>query len=162
MGAGGNALRALDKRVRASVLQTIKNASDDIQSNGRDVVRRWRTKVDFKEELTVTPHLIVARITPKGKGAKIFGYLDLGTKGPYLIPKVLTPGKMLTFRTGYSAMTAPVAKYNVGSGQSFGGWRRKAQVTHPGIKKREFLKTFMNELVPTLQARAQTDIDRSV
>lgn len=162
--SAGAALRQLDKTVRNAVLTSIQNASDDIQSTSRDVVRAWKNKPDFKDEFTIDPKRIECILKPKGSGRvlKIFGYVDKGTKGPYLIPKVLLPGRMLKFRTGYSARTMPIAKYNVGSGTSFGGWVSKKQVVHPGIKPRKFIETFMDELIPTLQVRVQTQITRSV
>lgn len=162
MGPAGAALRKLDKTVRQATLQAIQNASDDVQSTGRDVTRQWRRKVGFGETLTMDLLRIEVLVKPTGKNVKIFQYVDLGTKGPYLIPKVLVPGRMLRFQVGYSARTVPVAQYNKGSGQHFGGWVSKAQVTHPGIKARKFLETFMNDLVPTLQNRVQTEIKRVV
>lgn len=161
MGSAGTAIRNIDKAVRAATLQGIKNASDDIQSTGRDTVRQWRHKVDFDETLTVDKLFIEALIKPTG-ATKIFGYVDMGTKGPYLIPKVVTPGKYMRFQPGYSARTQPVARYNVGTGQHFGPWVSKLQVVHPGIKPRKFLETYMTKLVPTLQVRVQTEITRSL
>lgn len=162
MQSAASTIRSIDKVVRAATLQAIKNASDDVQSTGRDAVRNWRSKVDFDETLTVDPLRIEALVRPKGRSVKIFKYVDLGTKGPYLIPKIVLPGKMLHFQTGYSARTAPIAKYNQGTGQSFGGWRSKAQVVHPGIKPRKFLETFMNEMIPTLQNRVQNEINSNL
>lgn len=161
-GSAGKAVRAIDKTVRAATLQAMKNASDDVQSTGRDTVARWRHKVDFDETLTMDRLLIEALIRPTGKNVKIFQYVDLGTKGPYLIPKVVVPGKFMRFQVGYSARTMPIAKYNQGSGQHFGAWVSKAQVTHPGIKARKFLETYMKDMIPSLQVRVQNEITRSV
>lgn len=162
MGKAADSMRAIDLKVRLAAYTAIQNASDDTQSNARDVVRQWRNKVDFDDDITVTRERIEALIRPKGRGVKIFKYVDMGTKGPYLIPKVIVPGRMLRFQVGYSARTMPIAKYNVGSGQHFGAWVSKAQVVHPGIKARKFLETFVDEMVPALQVRVQTEINRSV
>lgn len=147
-------------KTRAAALQALKNASDDIQSTGRDTTREWKHKVDFGETVTITPDIIDVLIKPTGRNVKIFQYVDKGTRGPYPIPKVLVPGKFIRFQTGYSARTAPVAKYNVGTGQHFGNWVNKQQVQHPGIKPRKFLETYMDELLPSLQVRVQDEIDR--
>jgi hypothetical protein len=160
MGKAGAALRALDKNVRDATLQAVINTSDDLQSNARDVVRRWKSKVDFGDKILVDRWLITCLITPKGRGSKIFGYVDMGTKPHIISPKI--PGGYLKFRVGYSARTTPVAKYNVGSGKSFGAWVQKRSVNHPGTKPRKFLVTFMDELIPTFQNRVQTEINRKV
>lgn len=162
MTKAGAAIRAIDTKVRTATVQALKNASDDIQSTGRDATRQWRRKVDFGETLMVDRWRIDLLVKPKGRNVKVFQYIDLGTKGPYLIPKVVVPGGMLRFQVKYSARTAPVAQYNKGTGQHFGSWASKAQVTHPGIKARKFLETFMKDLIPSLQARVQTEITNSL
>lgn len=149
-------------KVRAATLQAMKDASDDLQSSGRDTVREWKHRVDFGETLTVDPYFIEILIKPTGRNVKIFQYVDKGTRGPYPIPKVVIPGKLLRFQVGYSARTAPVARYNVGTGQHFGAWVSKPQILHPGVKARKFLETYMNELIPTLQVRVQDEINRVV
>lgn len=149
-------------KVRAATLQAMKNASDDIQSTGRDTVREWRHRVEFGETVTIDPYVIEILIKPTGRNVKIFQYVDKGTRGPYPIPKVVIPGKLLRFQVGYSARTIPVAKYNQGTGQHFGAWVAKPQVLHPGVKPRKFLETYLNEIIPTLQVRVQDEINRVV
>lgn len=161
-GSVAAALRALDETVRAAAQRGLLGASDDIQSTGRDAVREWNRRPDFDETLTIELTYTEALIKPTGPNVKIFEYVDLGTKGPYPIPKVLTPGKMLRFQTGYSARTQPVAQYNKGTGEHFGSWVSKQQVLHPGIKARKFLETYLKELVPSFQVRVQTEISRSL
>lgn len=151
-------IRNIDKTVRTATLQALENASDDVQSTGRDATHQWRSKVDFGETLTMDQLHIEVLIKPTGRNVKIFKYVDLGTKGPYLIPKFLVAGRRLKFQVGYSARTQPVAQYNKGSGQHFGAWASKEQVTHPGIKARKFLQTFMKDLIPSLHVRVQTEI----
>jgi hypothetical protein len=152
----------IDVAVRTATLTAMTNASDDIQSSGRDVQRDWRHKVSFGETVTMDARSIEVLIKPTGANVRIWTYVDKGTKGPYLIPKVVIPGKVLRFQPGYSARTAPVALYNRGTGQHFGNWVSKQQVQHPGIKKREFLKTFMEKLIPSLQVRVQMQINQAV
>lgn len=160
--SAGAALRKIDQTVRQATLQAMLNASDDVQSTARDTTHQWRRKVDFEETLTVDRLFIDILIKPTGPNVKIFQYVDLGTKGPYLIPKVPVVGRMLHFQVGYSARTMPIAQYNKGTGQHFGAWVSKQQVVHPGIKARLFLQTYAKELIPSLQVRVQTDITNSL
>ena len=129
-------IKAEFKKVKDASLQALMNASDDIQSTGRDAVRQWKNRPDFGEEVYVAMDYMEITIKPKGnrKVIAIYGYVDQGTRPHIIMPKI--PGTYLKFRTGYSAKTQPIAKYNVGSGQSFGNWVSKAQVFHPGSKGR--------------------------
>lgn len=158
----GNIIRNLKKEMLQAAIDTLYDAATDITGNLRDVVRTWKNKPDFTDVIELSEKRLEVLIKPKGnkKVVRIFNYVDKGTKGPYLIPKFLQPGRMLRFQPGYSAMTQPVAKYNVGSGRSFGGWVSKKQVVHPGIKGRGFIDTFWKELAPPLEVRMQKNIDR--
>lgn len=143
-------------------MTALMNASDDIQSTGRDAVREWRNKPNFGETVYNGQDRIEFLIKPTGsrKVVQIFQYVDLGTKRHLIFPKL--PGGMLKFRTGYSARTQPIAKYNVGTGQSFGSWASKAYVNHPGNKARLFLQTFAEKLIPDLQTRVQQEITKAI
>lgn len=145
-------------------MDTLENAALDIESNLRDVVHSWKNKPEFGDTTEIFVKRIEVTVKPKGnkKAIRIFSYVDKGTKGPYLIPKFPRPGVMLHFQPGYSAMTQPVARYNVGSGRSFGGWVSKKQVVHPGIKGREFIKTFWRDLAPPLHIRLQIELNRKL
>ncbi len=127
-----------DTKIKRAVKKALKDTADDMKDEFENVVDKWSHKPTFTVETNFSPNYIEATIKPGGKHKKIFKYVDMGTKGPYPIPKIVIPGKLLRFRTGYSARTAPVGQYNVGSGGAVGGWVSKAQVTHPGIKAREF------------------------
>lgn len=160
MGKAASDIHNIYKKVYQACVQATMNSSDDIQSTGRDAVREWRSKVDFGENLTLDTQRIEAIIKPKGRAVKIFGFVDLGTKPHVIMPR--KEGGMLKFRVGYSARTMPVAKYNVGTGQSFGSWATKAMIFHPGTKPRKFLETFMKELIPSFQVRVQQEITRAI
>lgn len=139
----------------AMLLDTGQEFADKGKSAGSD----WKQKPSF----TVEPSYPTANITevlvkPSGSREKIWKYIDLGTGlyGPrgrsYVItPK--TPGGYLKFRTGYSARTAPIAQYGVGTGTANGAWVQKRMVIHPGIKSRKFFETWLQELTPDLAAR---------
>jgi hypothetical protein len=127
-----------------------------------NVVQSWTNKPRFETELTVSPSRIEAVIKPTGRAKKVFKYIDMGTKGPYLIPKVVIPGRLLKFRTGYSARTAPVGRYNVGTGSASGGWVSKAQVSHPGIKAREFSDKISKDNKFALDKRVNEALKRAL
>lgn len=158
----GDAIRNIDQLVRTAVYTALQNASDDIQSTSRDAVQRWRNKPDFGDQFTVTKTYMECLIKPKGsrKVISIFKYVDKGTKPHLIFPK--PPNTRLAFQTGYSARTMPVAKYNVGTGQSFGKWVKAKGVAHPGIEPRLFMETFADKLIPSLVVRVQTGIANSI
>ena len=153
-------LKEIKRKVIEATTLALTNASDDIQSGLRDVVRDWSHKVDFDDTIVVTRFRTELTIKPKGRNVKIFGYVDKGTKGPYIIAAKNVP--RLKFRTGYSARTAPSAKYNQGSGQSFGSWVSTKTVIHPGIAARNFIETLTNDLVPSLQDRVNSEVTKAL
>ena len=159
--AAGNIYRNYSKLLLQAAEDGLLHAADDIESTGRDAVRQWKNKPDFKDTTQRTNKRIEVTIKPKGnkKVIQIFTYVEKGTKPHIIMPK--KPGTYLKFRTGYSARTQPVAKYNQGSGRSFGSWVSKAQVFHPGTKPRLFLETFLKELIPSLQVRVQSEITKA-
>lgn len=162
MGKAAQDIGKIYENVRQGCIQALMNASDDVQSTGRDAVREWRNKPGFGETVYNGFDRIEFLVKPTGsaKVVRIFGYVDLGTKRHLIFPKI--PGGMLKFRTGYSARTQPIAKYNQGSGQSFGSWVSKAYVNHPGNKARLFLQTFAEKLIPDLQTRVQMEITKAI
>lgn len=162
MGKAAKDIQAIWKKTREAAFNATLNASDDLQSTGRDTVREWKNKPDFGETVYNGLDRIEVIVKPKGnkKVVKIFGYVDQGTKPHIIMPKI--PGTYLKFRMGYSARTQPIAQYNKGTGQSFGSWASKAMVFHPGSKPRHFLKTYLEDLIPSFQMRIQTAITKAV
>lgn len=153
-----------DLATRRAVRQTLFDTGDELQDKVEGATSDWSKKPRFKKEVRVSETLLSVTITPTGRHAEIFGYVDQGTEGPYPIPKFprVDPatGKpmRLTFRTGYSARTAPKAKHHQGSGRANGPFVAPVQVFHPGIEAREFLVTFEEELRPTLNRRVDNAI----
>jgi len=77
---------------------------------------------------------------------QIFAWVSEGTKGPYKIPKA-GPG-LLVFPSGYKAKTTPNVLFSK-SGGSYGSTVFvSGQVTHPGIKPRNFDKAVMKYVTP--------------
>jgi hypothetical protein len=85
-----------------------------------------------------------------------FIWVDLGTEGPYPIPKNPDPMRRLKFQTGFVAKTKP-GKLMSGMGGSFGPWVSPVQVEHPGIEEREFsvtVKKNQDKHLPSLMGKA--------
>lgn len=160
MQRSGEELTKLKARVLFATRNALRDAADDRKTVFDAAVSQWSNKPSFEVEVNSYPDLIEATVKPAGKHKKIFGYVDMGTRGPYPIPKFVIPGKLLKFRTGYNARTAPVARAAAGSGMATGGWVSKAQVMHPGIKAREFSQHFLDNLRPSLQDRVNTAIEK--
>jgi hypothetical protein len=103
-----------------------------------DVTKKWKNKLVFrlklKPSVTGTKYQMVAE--GSGNALRIFGYVDKGTDAHVILPK---NGRYLRFRTGYSALTAPIANANAGSGKATGPEVFSRGVIHPGIKAREFI-----------------------
>jgi hypothetical protein len=157
-------LLKIDLETRRAVRNTLFDTGDELQDKVETAVSDWSKKPRFKKQVQFSAVYMSVEITPTGRNATIFGYVDQGTDGPYPIPKFprVSPetGKpmRLTFRTGYSARTAPVAKHHQGSGRASGPFVSPVQVMHPGIEAREFLVTFEEELRPTLNRRIDNAI----
>lgn len=157
----------LDTQVRRAVRQAVFDTGDELEDLAVGAVSDWDHKPRFRLTRIARPELVSVTIEPTGDNARIFNYVDQGTDGPYPIPKFIRPatqtsaGSMLTFRTGYNARTAPVAKHHQGSGRATGPFVSKPQVMHPGIEAREFIKTFNEDLKPTLDRRVDNAIRRA-
>ena len=104
-----------------------------------------------------------ARLTLEGtiKKGQIYRWVDEGTDGPYpILPK--NPEGRLIFQTGYSAKTAPIAKFDQGTGTASGDWVSSQGVMHPGITAREFEKTFSKQFKPVLTRAIDQAIRRGL
>lgn len=141
--------------ILAETFSAIYDTGVELQNEHRKVIRDWTHKPGFRVQSSRKPGLYTIKIVPTGRYAPIYGYVDKGTK-PHIIAAKNVP--LLHFQTGYSARTAPVAKYNQGTGTASGAWVAKAQVNHPGTEAREFSKTFLEELSPTFGERIMAAI----
>lgn len=155
-----------DERIQQALRQVMIDTADEMKDSVERMVGDWSHKPRFRKTNTFTPAYISIVVQPTGNNAQIFSYVDQGTEGPYRIPKFprVDPqtGKptLLKFRTGYSARTAPVARFRIGSGSASGPFVSAAQVTHPGIEARKFLETLADEMKPTLDRRVDNAIRR--
>lgn len=145
--------------VSIEVTNELIDTGDELKGEHDKVVRQWKHKMTFKAQRTQGKSYQVVKIIPQGKNKKIWYYVDLGTK-PHIIRAKNKP--FLKFQSGYSARTAPVAKFNQGTGQKFGAWKQKREVHHPGTKARKFSETFFKELTPPFLDRIQAAVKRGL
>jgi hypothetical protein len=147
------------KYVEIEVNQELRDTGLELRTDHEKVVRDWRHKPTFRAELNTSAAIKTVKIVPKGVNKAIWYWVDRGTKA-HLIKAKNKP--FLAFQTGYSARTAPVAKFNQGTGQKFGAWRKKKEVHHPGTKARKFTETFLKELSPAFPDRIQAAVKRGL
>lgn len=149
---------ALDKNFRRELQVVARQTGRDLLNRHREVVKGWKLRPDFSLEVTVQPTRIQILVTPRGRNKKIFRYVNEGTKAHIIQQKNKA---YLKFQTGHSPKTKPIAKYNVGNGGRTGGWVSKKQVNHPGTKRRDFTKTFVEEALPELRKQTENAFRRA-
>lgn len=141
------------------VSQELRDTGLEMRTSHQHVVSEWQHKPTFKAEVNESQYLKTVTIKVKGEAADIWTFVDKGTK-PHEIAAKNVP--FLKFQTGYSARTAPVAKFNQGTGQSFGPWVSTAVVQHPGTEARKFTETILKELSPPIEERIQAAVKRGL
>lgn len=147
------------KYVEFEVTQELIATGQELKTSNDKVVRDWQHKVTFRAQYSKSAAIRSVKVVAQGRNKNLWGWIDLGTK-PHIIRAKNKP--FLAFQTGYSARTAPVAKFNQGTGQKFGAWRRKKEVNHPGTKARKFTETFLKELSPAFPDRIQAAVKRGL
>lgn len=147
--------------MQKAIAAEMKAFGKDMKKEFEKTTRTWEHKVVFERLEEISPDLgkvEVAVLTDD----EIYRYVDEGTKGPYKIPKFVTPGKRLAFRTGkYGAKTSPGVISSSAGSQPSGPWTRPQQVTHPGIKAREFDKTIQAYMEPRFRRRMETAMKKA-
>jgi hypothetical protein len=147
------------KMVEVECDYELRATGQELKTANDKVVRPWSHKPTFRAEYSKSAAIRTVKVVAQGRHKAIWGYVDLGTK-PHVIRAKNKP--FLAFQSGYSARTAPVAKFNQGTGQKFGAWRRKKQVNHPGNAPRKFTETFFKELSPPFPDRIQAAVKRGL
>lgn len=122
------------------------------------VVMRWSNKPDFRVMMVRAPKFLMGRVVVKGKAMKIWQYVDKGTRAHFIRPRFKP---FLMFRSGYSPRTAPIARFNVGTGKSFGKPVKTLLVLHPGSEARKFSETFAETVRLTIKPRIERAIQRA-
>lgn len=126
------------------------------------ITASWDHQPDFAFTQRVSPKLIEVKIFPYGEHAQIFEWTDKGTKPHEIRPKPENKRGLLIFQTGYSARTAPIARFDVGSGTASGEWRAAASVQHPGTEARQFTQDYTKKIQKTIQRRTENTIRRGL
>ena len=147
------------KMATAEAVIEAKNTADELLQEHRKVVRDWTHKPGFRQQAYRNPNVYSIKIVPTGRYARIWYFVDRGTK-PHEIPAKNVP--KLKYQKGYSARTAPVAKYNRGIGTASGEWGSAEVVQHPGTEARKFTETFIEELSPPFPDRIQAAIQLGI
>lgn len=132
--------KALNKEIRPALIKKF-----------RAVVGDWEHKPGFRSKKKVTAQAVTVDVDVVGSNAKIWSFVSRGTKGGYLIP-TNPPAKsrdgLLHYQVDYSARTAPGGRYGLGTGEKSGAWVTPRQVTHPGVKAREFEEKISKDFIP--------------
>lgn len=149
-----------DAEMRRELTVEMRAIGYELKAKHEQVVKDWKNKPVFKIGYSITPYRIFVRVFADGKNAKIWQYVNEGTKAHLIFPRVR--GTKLKFRTGYEAKTAPVAKVNAGGGRSTGNWVATEGVSHPGTEARKFTETFDDELKQVFRRRIEAAIKRAV
>ena len=129
------------KTPRMNIQPTRKLIQNAVQAEAKfqkrkleKTVSAWKRKPKFVQEVVShDPDLIVTVGPEDTKAGLIWFFLDKGTRKNY--PIVAKNKPFLVFRQNYSPGTQ-VGKFSSSPSGSYGDWRRKRQVTHPGIEAR--------------------------
>lgn len=133
----------------------------ELVADHEEAVADWEHKPQFSFTQRIAPDKISVEILVFGKYAKIWQYVDQGTKPHEILPRPENPTQRLAFQTGYSAKTAPVAQFHVGTGARSGQWVSAKAVQHPGTKARKFTKTFSDDLQREMARRIENAFRRA-
>ncbi len=145
--------RAAEKEVRRALVETEKPVLKEFEQ----VVDNWQHKPRFiakREGYTIT-------VRPTGPNAKIYRYVDEGTRPHKIRPK---NAPALSFVTGgpgsYIPKTKPIGQFG-GPGVVRGGERVYAQeVNHPGTKARNFGGRIALRMAPVLAKAIRDAVSR--
>lgn len=115
------------------------------------IVANWKNKPGFDSKKYIKPSEIAISVFPTGENAKIWGYVDQGTKPHDIEPK---RAKMLHFAWGgpgsYVSKTLARPARTVSSGgyvqNPVETFRKK--VHHPGTEPRNFSKEIASDIQP--------------
>lgn len=126
-------------KIEKAIKDAVQESADDAQKLYESCVATWNHKPTF-EQTTTKDGIIV------GTEDEIFGYVDEGTR-PHVI--TIKNGRVLRFRTGYTAKTTP-GKIGSGAGGPSGGFAYAKSVNHPGFKGRDFTGKVEKQVQGTL------------
>lgn len=149
-----------DKLLQTELRAVAETYALQLRSQHESVVRDWVHRPTFRHGVYASKRQVLSIVYPTGKHAKLYQWVDEGTKAHVIKPK--RAGGLLKFQRGYSARTSPVARFNVGTGRASGRWTSARIVRHPGTKARQFSKTFNRDVLPEMRRNIENAIRRAL
>ena len=139
---------AIDRKVKPALIK-----SHEI------IVAPWEHKPKFQSRKYIKPQFIAVNVFPTGDNAKIWRFVDEGTK-PHIIKAKNAP--RLIFQTGYVSKTlAKPARTVSGGGYTTGPIISKPVVNHPGNEAREFTKIIAEDIQPEFEKEMENAFRRA-
>lgn len=155
-------IEAQTQAVLNAAAQAVDEEAQALKAKHDESVLNWQKKPLFDVRPRKAQDRIARQIIVRN--GEIWAYVNYGTGtyGPTGQPYLILPvkAKALRFQTGYNAKTLPVARGNVGSGQSSGDTVTRKGVLHPGIEPRSFAEYFALESAESLPDRIRESIRR--
>lgn len=141
------ALQDLNSITRKQIEETMeKQVKQALIKSHEKIVADWEHKPKFQSRKYIRPDRIAENIFPTGPNAKIWRFVDEGTR-PHVIKAKNVP--RLIFKTGYVSKTlARPARTVSGGGKYTGPTVSAVAVNHPGNEAREFTKTIAEDIKP--------------
>lgn len=154
------ALEDLVSTVRKEIEDTIDTKVKPALIKSHElVVAKWEHKPKFSSRKYIKPDSIAVNIFATGDNAKIWGYVNDGTK-PHVIRAKNAP--LLKFRTGYSPKTlAKPARTVPSGGTASGPWVSKVAVNHPGNEARNFTNEIAEDIKPDFKIEIENAFRRA-
>lgn len=151
----GRKIKLDPKKLQRELRKALYDTGEGVQKDLERTVASWTTKVPFgillgKDSVT---------IFPQGEGAKVFKWVDEGTKQHIIAPK---NKQALVFREGYRAKTSQNVIGSRSGGPTGGTVITKKPVQHPGTDPRNFRKTIVKKWEPLFQKAVDAAIERSM
>lgn len=151
------------KRIAKAMPQAVERGFERLADEA--IVLRYKTTRTWKKEHPRFYWKRTAHGVSIMTDSQIYARVDFGTRGPYKIPKVpktdADKKPFLVFKGPYRAATKPRVIGSVNASRG-GFWTRKRQVTHPGIKARNFT----DEIARRVQKRAanvmRAELDKAI
>ena len=151
-----------DRQAIKELSRSLRPVAEDLKRKHQAVVKDWSadSKPRFEEQIIITARKIEVRVRVAGRNKRIYRYVDEGTRPHIIAPR--DPKGHLAFQGGYSAKTAPVAKFAQGDGGRTGEWSQVQIVNHPGTTAREFSQTFSDEIRPDMEQAIDNSLRRAI
>ncbi len=122
------------------------------------VVANWEHKPKFQGRKTIKPDVIIVNVFPTGPNAKIWQFVDKGTK-PHKIKAKNVP--LLKFRLGSKPKTLANPARTTSGSKATGQFISAKEVNHPGSKARNFTKQIAEDIKPEFKKEIENAFRRT-